>query len=52
MEQIRMILRDNEMEGYSFITDARVQDRVDVQAVKTEGLGSEPEAAYVGVKFQ
>lgn len=52
VEQIRMILRDNEMEGYSFITDARVQDRVDVQAVKTEGLGSEPEAAYVGVRFQ
>lgn len=52
VEQIRMILRDNGMEGYSFITDARVQDRVDVQAVKTEGLGSEPEAAYVGVRFQ
>ena len=74
VEQIRMILRDNGMEGYSFITDARFKDRVDVQAVRVgklsltnktidateyqptariyERLGSEPEAAYVGVKFQ
>ena len=39
VEQIRMILRDNGMEGYSFITDARVQIELMYKLSKLKGLG-------------
>ena len=46
---VKNALRNNGMEGYTFITDARYGDRTDIKAAQR--FGDTPEQ-YVGVRFQ
>jgi len=46
-QQITSILRKRGIDGFTFVTDARQMDRVDVQATGTEDIGS-----LVGIRFQ
>ena len=46
-QQITAILRERGIDGFTFVTDARQMDRVDVQAA-----GTEDTAGLVGVRFQ
>ena len=65
VQAVTRILREKGMDGYTFVTDARQSDRVDVQAVEpqqkfsevsgtftTDNTTPELEAQYVGVRFQ
>ena len=47
-QQITALLRKKGVDGFTFITDARQGDRVDVQAAQTE----EAVAGLVGIRFQ
>ncbi len=47
-QQITALLREKGVDGFTFITDARQGDRVDVQAAQTE----EAVAGLVGIRFQ
>jgi hypothetical protein len=46
-QQITAILRERGIDGFTFVTDARQMDRVDVQAAGTEDV-----AGLVGIRFQ
>lgn len=46
---VRTALKNNGMDGYTFITDARYGDRTDIRAAQR--FGDTPEE-YVGVRFQ
>jgi hypothetical protein len=46
-QQITALLREKGIDGFTFITDARQMDRVDVQAAGTEDI-----AGLVGIRFQ
>ncbi len=46
-QQITAILRERGIDGFTFVTDARQMDRVNVQAVGTEDV-----AGLVGIRFQ
>jgi hypothetical protein len=46
-QQITSILRERGIDGFTFVTDARQMDRVDVQATGTEDIGG-----LVGIRFQ
>jgi len=46
-QQITALLRDKGIDGFTFVTDARQADRVDVQAI-----GDEDIAGLVGIRFQ
>ena len=46
-QQITALLRDKGIDGFTFVTDARQADRVDVQAT-----GGEDIAGLVGIRFQ
>ena len=46
---VRNALKNNGMDGYTFITDARYGDRTDIRAAQR--FGDTPEE-YVGVRFQ
>lgn len=47
-QQITALLREKGVDGFTFITDARQADRVDVQAAQNE----EAVAGLVGIRFQ
>ncbi len=47
-QQITALLREKGVDGFTFITDARQGDRVDVQALQT----GEEVAGLVGIRFQ
>ena len=46
-QQITAILRDKGIDGFTFITDARMKDRADIQSFTSEDI-----AGLVGIRFQ